>query len=101
MSLICALAFAAAPAAFAQGPTQQGYDPTSQNPESLSAIDALPAADTSDGTSDGTDPAAQEEVVSAESGDSLPFTGLDVGIVALLGVALLGTGLAVRQVARS
>jgi hypothetical protein len=97
MSLICALAFAAAPAAFAQGPTQQGYDVRSQNPESLSAIDALPTADTSDGT----DPAAQEEVVSAESGDSLPFTGLDVGIVALLGVALLGTGLAVRQVARS
>jgi hypothetical protein len=36
--------------------------------------------------------------VSASSSDgSLPFTGLDLAVVALLGVVLVGTGLVVRK----
>jgi len=102
MSVVCALAVAlAAPAAFAQDPTRQGYPVTGQDPESLSAIEALPTADESDapgpGAGDqGSNPGTEE----AATAESLPFTGLDVGIVALLGAALLGTGIAVRRVAR-
>lgn len=32
---------------------------------------------------------------------SLPFTGLEVGVVLVAGLALLGTGVAVRRVSRS
>ena len=35
----------------------------------------------------------------AEEGD-LPFTGLEIGLVALMGAALLGTGVALRRVTR-
>lgn len=41
-------------------------------------------------------PAATTEV--AEEGDSLPFTGLEVGLVALAGLALVATGFALRKV---
>lgn len=42
-----------------------------------------------------------ETVLAAEtssSGSSLPFTGLDVGLIALAGIALVGTGMVVRRV---
>ena len=35
------------------------------------------------------------------NGSSLPFTGLDLGIVALMGAGLLGTGLVIRRSASS
>lgn len=40
-----------------------------------------------------------ESVLAAESssGSSLPFTGLDVGLIVLAGIALVGTGVAVRR----
>ena len=115
MSVICVLAVAfAAPAASAQAPTLEGYDETGQDGESLGAIEGLPPSDGSGGTSPGTegsDPGTEEgatEEGTTEEGateeaatESLPFTGLDVGIVALLGAALLGTGIAVRRVSRS
>lgn len=43
-----------------------------------------------------------ETVLAADSSSSgsLPFTGLDVGLIALAGVALAGTGLVVRRVSR-
>jgi hypothetical protein len=41
-------------------------------------------------------PAATTEV--AEEGGSLPFTGLEVGLVALAGLALVATGFALRKV---
>jgi hypothetical protein len=37
----------------------------------------------------------------ATSGSSLPFTGFQAGLVALAGMALVGTGFAMRRVARS
>ncbi len=44
----------------------------------------------------------QEQVSSTEDSDStLPFTGLELGIVLAVGAALLGTGLAVRRLSRS
>ncbi|MDX6666547.1 MAG: hypothetical protein QOG68_2753 [Solirubrobacteraceae bacterium] len=35
------------------------------------------------------------------SGSSLPFTGLDLGVVALLAVGLLGLGVGLRRVTRT
>lgn len=40
-------------------------------------------------------------VASVNTGDSLPFTGFQAGLVALAGAALLGTGFAMRRAARS
>lgn len=37
---------------------------------------------------------------STDEGSSLPFTGLDLGLIALAGVALVGTGLLVRRASR-
>jgi hypothetical protein len=42
---------------------------------------------------------APSKVVTAESG-SLPFTGLDLGLLALGGVALVGVGVGLRRFAR-
>lgn len=112
MSVICVLAVAfAAPAASGQDPTRQGYDERGQDRESLGAIEGLPPSDGSGGTSPGTEgsnpgaegsnPGTEEDATEEAATESLPFTGLDVGIVALLGAALLGTGIAVRRVSRS
>jgi hypothetical protein len=42
---------------------------------------------------------AQVQVASADSG-SLPFTGLDLGLLALGGVVLVGVGVGLRRFAR-
>jgi len=44
-------------------------------------------------------PAPQQVQVSSNEG-SLPFTGLDIGLLALGGVALVGVGVGLRRVAR-
>lgn len=41
--------------------------------------------------------AAQAAVTPAESGSTLPFTGLDVGVLLLAALVLGGTGLALRR----
>jgi hypothetical protein len=38
--------------------------------------------------------------VQAASGDKLPFTGFDVGLVALVGIGLIGVGFVVRRATR-
>lgn len=119
MSVICVLAVAfAAPAASAQEPTREAYDETGQDGESLGAIEGLQPTEGSGGTSPGTEasnpgtegsdpgtegssPGTEGDATEEAATESLPFTGLDVGIVALLGAALLGTGIAVRRVSRS
>lgn len=44
--------------------------------------------------------AAPQQVQAASSNGSLPFTGLDVGLLALGGVALVGVGVGLRRFAR-
>lgn len=81
--------------ALAQGTaSEQGYD------ESLGVIGEIqseeptpPAQREEQPTPPQTPPPVQEE------GD-LPFTGLDIGIVALMGAVLLGTGLVLRRSTR-
>ena len=77
--------------ALAQDPSVRGYD------ESLGVIGEIQSEEP-------TPPQAREEqptppTAPAEEGN-LPFTGLDLGIVALLGAVLLGTGLVLRRTTR-
>jgi len=59
--------------------------------------------------SEGTESESSNTVLAAESSDeggsgssgSLPFTGLDIVLIALGGVALVGTGLLIRRTTRS
>lgn len=45
-------------------------------------------------------PAPQQVQVASTDDSSLPFTGLDVGLLALGGVALVGVGVGLRRFAR-
>ena len=42
---------------------------------------------------------ASGRALRADGGGSLPFTGLDLALLALAGAALLGTGAALRRIA--
>lgn len=90
--------------ASAQTPSERGYDETLGVIGQVDTPAEPPAAPTESAPSQSAPsqaaapeaaPAAAQPV-QAESG-SLPFTGLDIGIVALMGVALLGTGYALRR----
>lgn len=79
--------------AFAQTAPREGYD------ESLGVIGEIQSEEPTppgDREEQPTPPVQQQQ----EEGD-LPFTGLDLGIVALMGAALLGTGLVLRRTTRS
>ncbi len=69
--------------AFAQTATEDAYD---------SVVGAQEF-----GGGGGSDNAAQ----AADSSGSLPFTGLELGVIALMGAGLLGTGVAIRRVSRT
>jgi hypothetical protein len=81
--LCLALAFAA-PAALAQSPTEDAY---------TGVADAEDVAGTGSGS--GTAPAQ-----TADDDGTLPFTGLELSLFALVGVALVGGGYAIRRVSR-
>jgi hypothetical protein len=75
-----------APTAGAQVAAQQGYDETGV----LGSVDEP-----------GNSGPGAVQSVSDDGDDSLPFTGLDVGILLVLGAAAVGTGFAVRRVVRT
>ena len=86
-----------APSALAQSASQQGYSgeaPLGQV-EGLSPQQEFAAGGESVPTQ------AVSESSGSGGGGALPFTGWDLGIVLALGLALAGTGLAVRRAARS
>jgi hypothetical protein len=73
-----------APAAFAQS-SRDGY--VEQGPSTLDQVG---------GGGGGQPPQAQ-----ASQGGELPFTGLDVGLIAIAGVSLLAMGFAMRRLTRA
>lgn len=110
-ALVAALTLALAPSALAQSPAKSGYDETGvieTLPETESGRDIVPpVGDVLPAESGGGDvaPAASRRETGGQGGasapatsaGSLPFTGLDVGLIALMGVALLATGAVLRR----
>ena len=81
--------------AFAQGtPSERAYDESLGVIGEIQSEEPTPPAQTDEAP---TPPQAPAPV--QEEGD-LPFTGLDLGIVALMGGILLGTGLILRRTTR-
>ena len=109
LSIISALMLAfSATAAIAQEPSTSGYDADSQVLGEVGEIGTpAPEQGTAPQQAEETTPqresAPQEAQVSEpveSSSGSLPFTGLEVGIVAAMGLALLGSGVVVRRLSR-
>ena len=102
-AMITALLLAfGAPVAMGASPSAKGYD------ETLGVIGEIetqqPTDDTSTTPTQTTPtpaPTPEPTPVQEESSGNLPFTGLDVGIVVLMGIALVGTGFLLRRSTRS
>jgi hypothetical protein len=86
-AVVCALLLFAAPAASAQTSAQSGY--------------STPAGDVQHKVRGAHDPRRSNAVVVENRGGSLPFTGLDLGLVGAAGGVLLGLGFAIRRLSRS
>lgn len=106
LSIITTLVFAfSVPLAGAQTPSQRGYDSDTQVLGEIGEVEETQPTQEAPAPTPAAAPAPtaaapqQAAPVQAQSG-SLPFTGLEVGAVALMGVLLLGTGVLVRRVAR-
>lgn len=89
LAVAAALLMMGAPVAMAQTAAQQGYDETGVLGDVEQPGGGGPAA---------VDSVPSDTVESSSS--ALPFTGLDVGILVVLGVAAVGTGFALRRVVR-
>ena len=88
-----------APVALAQtSPAAQGYD------RELGVIGEIeqvqPPEDNAPAATPTPAPAPAPAPVPAASEGDLPFTGLEIGLVAAMGAALLGTGLVLRRTSR-
>jgi hypothetical protein len=86
--------------AFAQSPADTVYNPKGEvlNVVQGGGSDQGPSGTAGSGS---TTPAAQVEAGATSPSGSLPFTGFQAGLVALAGLALVGTGVAMRRVARN
>ena len=82
----CVLALMAAGTAFAQTPTGDTYG-------GLAGI--------SQGSAGGGGGGAGNNATAANTSGQLPFTGLELGVFALVGAGLIGTGLVLRRTLRS
>ncbi|MGH2714358.1 MAG: hypothetical protein ACRDM7_10830 [Thermoleophilaceae bacterium] len=83
VALVSCLVLAIAGSALAQSPTEDAYD-------NVAAVEEIT------GDSGGGGGPAQ---TSGGGGGALPFTGVELGLIALVGVGLLGVGVAVRRAA--
>ncbi|HEX8082712.1 MAG TPA: hypothetical protein VF529_00380 [Solirubrobacteraceae bacterium] len=80
--------------ALAQGtPSSRGYD------ESLGVIGEIQSEEPTPPSTTEQQPTPPSSPPEQQEGN-LPFTGLDLGIVAAMGIALLGTGLVLRRSTR-
>lgn len=86
----------AVPAAQAASATQTGYDGDDEVTPDDSGVS--PADDSDTEPADTTDTA--EAAPSTAATTSLPFTGLEAGLIAAAGLGLAGTGFVLRRAAR-
>jgi hypothetical protein len=88
-----------ATSAMAQSPADSVYHPKG---EVLSVVQGGGSGNGPSGTAGaGTAPTTVESGAAPAASGSLPFTGFQAGLVALAGLALVGTGFAMRRVARN
>jgi hypothetical protein len=87
--VFCAAALGFAGSAMAQTPTGDTYNIVAGLQEE------------SGGGGGGGNAPQQQQQQEQPKGGNLPFTGFEAGMAALLGIALIGTGLAVRRTVRS
>jgi hypothetical protein len=114
---VACLALALPSAALAMSPTQDAYGGVAGQQENggssgpngnKPANQASPAQNESTSpesevlgvTAESTPAAAVEAVATTESSSSLPFTGLEVGVIALVGVFLIGGGAVLYRISR-
>jgi hypothetical protein len=89
---IALLSLAVASPAFGQSATENAYGGTAGTQEFTG----------SGGDTNGSAPVlAADTSATTDTSGSLPFTGLDLGIILLVGITLVGTGLIVRRAAGS
>jgi hypothetical protein len=94
------LLLVAAPAvAQAVNPTEQGYSAPAGTTQQQITSTPSPSATVSPGTTGKVTPVAAKKAA-APSSSSLPFTGLELGLVLAAGAGLLGFGLALRRLSR-
>src|SRR5688500_247189 len=108
--LTAVLALSVGSSAFAQDPAQRVYNPGG---EVLTVVNGGGPADIVPGPGAGGEGNANPTPVRRESGadaptpaaatptGNLPFTGFEAGLVAIAGLALVGTGFAMRRMSRS
>lgn len=94
-ALVACLALAVPGTAFAGSPTEDAYNGVS--PQQESGGSGTEGTST-EGTSTSPEPASVE--VQQSSSGSLPFTGFEAGIAALIGLGLLAGGVALYRVSR-
>ncbi len=110
--ILTAAAFVAAPtAAFADSPAEGGYNSTPivvpPGPKSAALVAGAQSQTAPSSARNGTAPVAaaappaQVTASSPVSKGALPFTGLDVGVIGLVAVALLGLGFGLRRAVRA
>jgi hypothetical protein len=87
-----------ATSAMAQSPADSVYHPKG---EVLSVVQGGGDSGPSGTAGAGTAPTTVESGAAPAASGSLPFTGFQAGLVALAGLALVGTGFAMRRVARN
>jgi hypothetical protein len=104
MALVLALMLAIAGTAQAQSPVGDAYGGNGV----LDDVERVPppSGPSAGEETDGQVPTGPTETVTRESGapsagSPLPFTGLDVGLLTLGGIAMLGVGVGLRRLSRA
>jgi hypothetical protein len=99
MATVLALMLAVPGSAFAQSPVGDAYGGTGV----LDDVERIPPSQPGEEAESGTPPSVDREAGAPgpSTGTSLPFTGLDIGLLALGGVAMLGVGVGLRRLSRA
>ncbi len=97
VATVAALVLFSASPAFAQDSSNDGYNDFGGRVESNVQGDT--AGSGGSGGSGGAEQSGVAGTTNADQGGGLPFTGLDLGLLAAGGVMLLGVGLGVRRLA--
>lgn len=90
LPIALAFLFISPAASFAASATQDGYDDDNN----------VVQDDSDNGSDDTSTPDTTQASPSTTSTSTLPFTGLEAGLIAVAGLGLAGTGVALRRAAR-